>query len=142
MLQFVKYGLCGGLATIAHLGTVLILINTALPGLEGMVVNGQPISDEVRATNVLLANAAGFILSNFTAYFSNVIWVFERGRHKIWLEFALFTLVALFAFLAAALAGPLLIRYFGISTLLAQVLFMITATAVNFISRKVFIFKG
>jgi len=142
LLQFIKYGLCGGLSLATQLIVFYSLAYTILPAMDHMTVNGAPITDELRARNAIIANSIGFIFSNCVAYFSNAIWVFQRGRHHPWLEFGLFTGVALFAHLVALFCGPVLIKLYGIPTHLSQLFFIISAVMVNYVSRKLIIFKG
>ncbi len=141
VLQFAKYGMCGGLATVTHLLVFYVLAYTLVPAFEGMLVDGSPITDAQRAWNAQVANSIAFVFSNGAAYLSNVVWVFQRGRHHPWLEFGLFTAVSLLAFSVASICGPLLIRLYGIPTHLAQVFFIISSALVNFASRKFLIFK-
>ena len=141
VLQFFKYGLCGILAMATHLLVFYALAYSALPAVEGMIVQGTPIDDSLRARNATLANFAGFFVANFVGYATNVLWVFQPARHHRIVEFLLFTGVAFLGFLAGLLGGPLLIRLFGISTHLAQIFFVVTSVAVNYLCRKFLIFK-
>ncbi len=141
LLQFVKYGVCGVMALATQLIVFYSLAYTIVPAVEGMIVDGQPITDALRAKNATICNSVGFIFANLVAYFTNVLWVFQSGRHHRVLEFALFTLVALVGFMAGLAGGPLLIKLFGISTHIAQFLFVLTSVFVNYICRKFLIFK-
>ena len=80
-------------------------------------------------------------VSNTLAYVSNALWVFTGGRHHRFKEFLLFSVVSAFSFGAGLVAGPQLIKWFGISTHLAQASFVVTAAMVNFVIRKFFVFK-
>ncbi len=141
LLQFVKYGLCGGLALITQLIVFYGLAYTVFPAIEGMIVEGQLISNDLRAKNATICNSFGFFFANLVAYFTNVLWVFQSGRHNRAVEFGLFTVVALIGFVAGLAGGPLLIKVFGISTHIAQLLFVVTSVIVNFLCRKFLIFK-
>ncbi len=138
--QFVKYSICGAAATIVHHGIVFLLSYTLIPAMEGMMVNGLPITDEIRTSHLIINNAIAFPFANITAYVLNAMWVFTGGRHSRWKEFWLFTAVAAISFAAGLFGGPLLIRWLGISTYFAQGGFLITSVLVNYVCRKLFIF--
>jgi putative flippase GtrA len=142
VIQFFKYAMCGAAATIASMGTWIILCLTIFPAMDWMKIDGEPISDSLRARNSTISNIIGWVLGNFVAYLTNVIWVFKDGRHSRWFEFFFFSFISGIATLAGLAAGPLLIQLFGISTLLSQGTLMITAVLVNYVCRKFFIFKG
>ena len=140
--QFVKYGLSGVVAVIAHMAVFYALANTSiLPAMDHSLVNGETISDALRARNGVINNSIAWIFANCVAYYLNVLWVFTPGRHNRWIEFGLFSLVALVGFVGGILGGPLLIRLWGINTHLSQLLFVITSACVNFLCRKFFIFE-
>lgn len=120
----------------------LLASSPLLPSLDNSLIDGEPISDSLRARNATLNNFIGWLIANAVVYLLNARWVFQPGRHGKWLEFGLFTLVSFIAFLGGILGGPLLIRFFGINTHLSQVLFVITSTLVNYLCRKFLIFKG
>ncbi len=141
LLQFVKYGVCGVMAVVVHNAIFYALAYTRFPAIEGMTIGDQPLSDGLRARNVVICNSVGFAFANVVAYLTNVLWVFRSGRHHRVLEFVLFTLVALIGFVAGLAGGPLLIKLFGISTHIAQFLFVFTSVVVNYLSRKFLIFK-
>ena len=140
-VQFIKYGLCGVAATVVHQGIFYVLSYYALPAADGMMVNGQPITDAMRYTNGIINNCIAFIPSCALAYITNVLWVFTPGKHSRTKEIAMFFGIAIVAFLAALFGGPMLIKWFGIPTWAAQLGFMITAFLVNFTCRKFLIFK-
>ena len=87
------------------------------------------------------ANIAAFPISNTFAYVSNALWVFTGGRHHRIKEFLLFNLVSAISFSFGLVAGPQLIKWFGVSTHLAQASFVVTSATVNFFIRKFFIFQ-
>ncbi|MEM0897970.1 MAG: GtrA family protein [Verrucomicrobiota bacterium] len=141
-IQFCKYVTCGFAATFVLIGVSYALMYTVLPAFSGMTLaNGDPVTDEIRERNNIYANAIAFIPSNFVAYFLNVAWVFEGGRHNRWKEFGLFTLISAISFFAGLFGGPkLIIGIFGLSTHLSQLSFMVTSALVNFVCRKFLIF--
>lgn len=142
VIQFLKYGVCGVGATIVHHGIFFILSYTVIPAGDGMVVNGQPITAEMRYWNGIVNNSLAFVPSVLFAYLTNVLWVFTPGRHSRAVEFFLFFTIGMIAFAAGLFGGPMLIKWFGIPTWMSQITFLFTSFAVNFICRKFFIFKG
>lgn len=142
IIQFVKYGICGGMATFVTLGTWLILSRWVNPALDGMIVDGQPISDQMRFRNSTINNAIAFVPGNLAAYLSNAVWVFHGGRHSRLREFVYFTAVSGISFGAGLIGGPLLIKWFGIATWLSQLSLIITSVLVNYVCRKFIVFKG
>jgi putative flippase GtrA len=141
-VQFMKYAICGGAATVASMGTWLVLCLTVFPAMDWMKIDGEPISDGLRARNSTISNIIGWVFGNIVAYLTNVLWVFKDGRHSRWFEFFFFSAISAVATLAGLAAGPLLIELFGIPTLLSQGTLVITAVLVNYACRKFFIFHG
>ena len=135
-IQFVKYSLCGGLATSVHVGIFYLLALTVLP-----TALDHGVAENVRRDGAVLANVVGFPFSNTVAYLSNALWVFTGGRHSRLKEFLLFNLVSALSFGAGLVAGPQLIRWFGISTHLAQCSFVASSALANFALRKLVIFR-
>ena len=136
-IQFIKYGICGvGSLTITTAIFVALSKWGAFPALDSSLPN------EVRALNSTYNNIISFFFGNIFAYVSNSLWVFTPGRHHRVLEFFYFSAVSTVGFVIGLLAGPLLIRMYGISTLVAQLLLIVSSTMVNFICRKFFVFKG
>lgn len=142
ILQLGVYGFCGILATVVGVGTIVILSKTIIPAYEGMLVDGVPISKELRAKNLLINNTISFLLTNFFVYFMNVLLVFKRGRHKPWVEFLFFTLINGISFLISQAAGPLLVKHFNLPTNIAIFSNTVAAALINFVARKFFVFKG
>lgn len=142
IIQFLKYGVCGGIATVASMGTWFVLARTVYPAIDGMMVDGAVISDNLRATNSTIANVWGWVFGNAVAYVTNLAFVFEGGRHSRWVEFLSFTAVSFLAFIVGLLAGPYLIKEFGLNTYISQLTFLFASLAMNFVCRKFFIFKS
>lgn len=137
-VQFLKYGICGVLATLVNIVIVVIAGATVLPTFPGLV--GEPIPDATREINLKLANLVAFPIANFAAYYLNVFWVFTQGRHSRWKEFWLFTLVSAISFAAGLVGGPMLIGWFGVPSWVAQAGFVVTSALVNFVCRKFLVF--
>lgn len=142
VIQFAKYGICGGIATVVHNGIALGLSYTVIPAIDGMQIDGETISDTVRKHNLMINNSIGWIFGNFAAYFTNVIWVFQSGRHSRFVEFLLFSSVSLISFISGIFVIKLLIDIWHVHSLIAQGGFIITAVLVNYVCRKFFIFKS
>lgn len=136
VVQFVKYGICGVAAVIAH-NSLVYLFGIWIPFAES-----SGLGDAERSNNQMLANLLAFPFGNAVAYATNAVWVFHGGRHSRLREFAYFTIISLVSFLAGLVGGPLLVRYFGISEHLAQLGFVVTSALVNFVCRKFFVFNG
>ncbi len=136
LIQFMKYGICGVGSLIIGQGIWLSLSIWVYPALD------SDLPKEVRALHSTYNNIISFFFGNFFAYFTNSKWVFTPGRHHILLEFFYFTLISTVAFVIGLLTGPLLIQMYGISTLLAQLLMLVSSVLVNFVCRKFFVFKG
>ena len=142
LIQFGVYGMCGALATVVFIGTVIILSKTLIPAYEGMMVNGQPITDGLRATNLLINNCIAFFITNIVAYVTNIMFVFKPGRHHPVMEFLFFTLVSGISFGISQIAGPWLIHEFGVPTNVAILTNLVTSILLNFAGRKFFVFKS
>jgi putative flippase GtrA len=144
LIQFVKYGICGIASTIVVLGLWKLLGSTILPCFTGMeLADGSLIDEATRKRNNILVNLIAFMPANFVAFFLNVLWVFEPGRHSKLKEFSLFTLISGFSFGAGVIGGPeLLIGVFGLPSIVSQLGLVVTSALVNFVCRKMFIFKG
>jgi len=141
LIQFVKYGICGVIATVAHNGSVALLTLLWLPAAKGMLVNGVPLDDATRASNLELANIIAFPAGVVVAYITNVLWVFTTGKHSRAKEFALFAFVSALGFFPGLLVVDWLAHHLGMPSVVAQLGFIITSVMVNFLSRKFIIFK-
>lgn len=160
IVQFAKYAIAGGIATVASQGTWLVLCFTVYPAFSAeeiqnyreivawigiemptLEMEAMELTKDIRARNSTVANVWGWVLGNFVAYVVNALWVFEGGRHNRWLEFLYFTLISGFSTVVGLAAGPLLIKLFGISTGASQLSLLVTAVLVNYICRKLFVFS-
>ena len=139
-LQFIKYAMCGVAATILHQGIFFALSYTVIPAGDGMIVDGKPITDDMRYWNGIINNLIAIGPSCLLAYITNILWVFTPGRHSRFREMVLFFGIAALANFAGLLGGPMLIKWFGIPTWMSQGTFVFTSFLVNFLCRKFFIF--
>ena len=101
LVQFIKYGLAGGIATVVDIVLFYVLALKVFPALTSddkivtlLHLNIQPVEETVRSYHYVLTRALGFLFSNFTAYITNVLWVFQPGKHSRAKEIALFYAVS------------------------------------------------
>lgn len=149
LIQFIKYGLAGGLATITHIVVFHLVAWKLFPALQQkdhavrlLNLRIRPINEYHRARNSMIANAIAFLISNLVAYVTNVLWVFEPGRHPFIVEISLFYAVSGISVLIGTILMGVLIRRFGMLTTYAFVTNIITAVMINYAMRKFFIFQG
>ena len=149
LVQFIKYGLVGGVATATQIVVFFLLGFRLLPCLtrDDIIVrllglSVPAITESVRAWNAGWCNALGFLVSNTLCYLLNRIFVFKPGRHRWIVEFLLFFAVSgISLFLGTALQTLLIARY-GAQTSLAFGANIASALAINYAMRKFVIFKG
>ena len=152
LVQFIKYGMCGGAATVVDVTVFFLLAWLIFPALTasdpfakllGMLhLDIRAVSESLRLRNYWIDKGIGFIFSNFTAYVLNVLFVFKAGKHKRYHELMLFYAVSLISFLIGTTAGDLLIRFGGLDTTYSYVAAAISALLINYAGRKFFIFHG
>ena len=149
VIQFIKYGMAGGLATVVDLGITFFLSWKLIPALtsDDIVVtllnlNIHPVDVSIRARNYFINCGVAFMFANFVAYVANVLWVFEPGRHSRTKEIGLFYIVSGISFVIGTGFATGLINFLGWTTTVAKVANMITSVMINYVCRKFFIFKG
>ncbi|MCB2217118.1 GtrA family protein [Desulfofustis glycolicus] len=149
IIQFIKYALAGGLATAVHIAVFHVIAWKIFPALQPhdhavrlLRLRIREINDYQRARNSMISNAMAFLVANMVAYLTNIMWVFERGRHGFLVEISLFYLVSgISVALGTSLMG-VLIRRFGMLTTYAFATNIVTAVMINYAVRKFFIFQG
>lgn len=146
-IQFIKYAVAGGVATLVDLVTFSLcawLLLSALSPNELLVklfhIEVQPISDNLRAIHYSVDMGIAFVFSNTTAYIINALWVFHPGRHSRGREFTLFFAVSLVSMLIGTGLGAALITWFGFGVVVAYVAKAGAALAINYAGRKFFVF--
>lgn len=149
LLQFLRYGIAGAIATVVHVCLFYLLAWKVFPALHsgdpvvtllGLTVS--PVSVTTRSLNSMVCNGMAFIFSNMVAYLINIAWVFETGRHHRLVEIFLFYLVSgLSVFIGTIVMGAM-IRYMGVHTSTAFLVNIIISLMLNFGFRKFYIFKG
>lgn len=148
-IQFLKYALCGGLATGVDVLIFYSLSWRLIPALKRddfiarlLRLKIHPVEEGRRGRNFVINTAIAFMFSNFVAYISNVLWVFEPGRHAWYIEISLFYAVSLISISLGAFLGWAMIHYLKLSTTVSYIGKLIGALVVNFVCRKFIIFKG
>lgn len=149
VLQFIKYGLAGGLATITHITIFHLAAWKIFPSLQEkdhavrfFKISIKKVSDARRAKNSVASNFIAFLISNMVAYITNILWVFEGGKYHFVIEILMFYAVSgISVFLGTLLMG-FLINRFGILTTYAFGSNIFTAVMINYAVRKFFIFHG
>jgi putative flippase GtrA len=149
LVQFIKYGICGGLATGAHIVVFHLVAWKLFPALEkndwAVEWFHLPIAHHDNATrsrNSMIDNGIAFLFSNMVAYVANVLWVFHPGRHSRLVEIGLFYLVSGVSIVIGTSLMGWLIRRYGMRTTYAFCSNLVTALLINYAMRKFFIFNG
>ena len=149
VIQFIKYALAGGMATITHIVIFHLIGWKVFPSLQEkdhavriFKLDIREVNDYTRARNSMIGNCLAFLLANMVAYITNVLWVFQGGRHHIVIEILLFYAVSgISVFLGTMLMG-ILIKRFGLLTTYAFGTNIFSAVMINYAVRKFFIFSG
>ncbi|MGD9873248.1 MAG: GtrA family protein [Kiritimatiellia bacterium] len=148
-VQFLKYGIAGGIATAVDMAIFYFLSWQVFQALnnDDIVVRllhlNVPAMDEVlRSRNFVINSGIAFIFSNLTAYLINFHWVFHPGRHSRHVEVALFYAVSLTAVFIGVGLGWGMIHYFHLSTTSSFIGKMFASLMINYVCRKYLIFKG
>ena len=149
VVQFIKYGFVGGIATGINIVLFFALGCTLLPCLTeddimvklfGMSV--EPISKATRIWNSSICNTAGFLVSNTVCYILNRLFVFKPGRHSMKVECALFFGVSGLSWAIGLTIQRSLIQLWDIQTTIAFAVNILCALLINYAMRKFVIFKG
>lgn len=134
VIQFAKYGICGALATVIHQVIFAALSIWVLP------TELESLSAAEKAIRFNANNLIAFVFSNAVAYGTNLMIVFQGGRHGRVKEFLMFSGISFLAMIPALVLGSMALLK-GIETPWAQLIFVITAAMVNFLCRKFLVFK-
>ena len=149
VVQFIKYGFVGGLATGISIVVFYALSWTFLPCLTpddimvrllGLTV--EPITEAVRKWNAFFCSGIGFVISNVICYILNRLFVFRPGRHHVVKEFLLFFGVSGLSWAIGVGIQTKLIAFWGVQTTLAFAANILVALLINYAMRKYVIFKG
>jgi len=148
LVQFIKYGIAGVIATTVHVALFYWMALEFLPALNQddkiasifhLVI--PHVSQGIRARNAMVDNTVAFLFSNLTAYLINIAWVFERGRHHPVLEFIFFYAVSGVSIVIGSSIMGVLIHQFGMTTTSAFLANILVSLMINFFLRKHVIFK-
>lgn len=152
LVQFIKYGMCGGAATAVDMAVFFLFAWLVFPALTEsdpftkllgfLHFDVRAVSESVRLRNYWIDKGICFLFSNFTAYVLNVLFVFKAGKHKRHHELMLFYAVSLVSFFVGTFIGAWLIKGFGLDTTYSYIAAMISALLINYAGRKFFIFHG
>jgi putative flippase GtrA len=149
LVQFIKYGVVGGMATGVQILTFFLCGWFLFPCLtqDDIVVRllgltAPAMSASVRAWNAGFCNAIGFLFSNTFCYVLNRLFVFKPGRHHWVMEFLLFFAVSGISMVLGTAIQSFLITYQGIQTTFAFGANILCALLINYAMRKFVIFKG
>lgn len=149
LVQFIKYGIAGCAATGVHICVFYLCSAYLFEALDtkDLVVKflGFPaaeVTEAVRARNAMINNIIAFFMSNSVAYITNVLWVFEAGRHKRVVEILMFFAVSAISMAVGTPIMGALIRFVGMTTTMAFGANIVVAVLVNYAARKFLIFKG
>lgn len=150
LVQFVKYGFVGGLATLVNLVAVFAFCWWAFrcitpddPFVRLFGLSAPPPVDEAaRARLTNWAYVCAFPISNLFCYALNRAFVFVPGRHGMAREMASFFAASAIATGAGMAASWLLIRFFGAWTSVGVLANLVSAVAINYALRKFVVFDG
>lgn len=148
-VQFFKYAMCGGMAMATDMIAFFLVAWLLFPALteNDLLVRlfhmqVEAIPEHVRVMNFCIGNAIAFMVSNFTAYILNILFVFKAGKHSRWKELGLFYLVSGISVGIGVAIGVVLIKGFGLSTTCSYIAKAVSTTLINYAARKFIIFHG
>jgi len=148
-LQFIKYGMAGGLATAVDLLLTFFFSWKVFPALTAddklvtlLNLTITPVDESLRAQRYFLNCFISFMFANLVAYVANVLWVFKPGRHSRRKELILFYVVSGLSFVIGTSLATALIQFFGLMTSYAKVVNIFASVMINYAGRKFWIFKG
>ncbi|MFH0908604.1 MAG: GtrA family protein [bacterium] len=149
ILQFIKYGMAGGLATFVDIVVTFFFSWKVFPALTSddklvtlFHLTITPVAESARAQHYFIACLIAFMFSNLTAYIANVLWVFKPGRHSRHKELILFYVVSSISFIIGTGMASALIQFFGLMTSYAKIANIFASVMINYAGRKFWIFKG
>ena len=149
LIQFIKYALAGGLATLTHIVIFHIVALKMFPALQKndhivrmFNIKIPELDNNLRARNSMISNFLAFMVANLVAYITNILWVFEAGKYHFIIEILLFYAVSGLSMVIGTSLMGLLIKRFGLLTTYAFTTNIFTAVMINYVLRKFFIFQG
>ncbi len=149
LVQFIKYGVVGGMSTAVHMVVFFVCGWFLFPCLgesdifvKLLGLSAPEIDETVRATRAVYSNAMAFLVSNTFCYILNTLFVFKPGRHHRAVEFILFFGVSGISMAIGTAIQTVLIARFAMQTTLAFVSNLISSLLINYTMRKFFIFQN
>ena len=148
IVQFIKYGMVGGMSTVVHMvcfflcGWFLfpcITQDDILVKLLGL--SAPEIAEGVRASRAAYSNGIAFLVSNTFCYFLNILFVFKSGKHHPVVEFLLFFGVSAISMVIGTGIQTLLIAKLAMQTTIAFGANIFSSLFINYTVRKFFIFQ-
>lgn len=155
VLQFIRYGLAGGVAMLANVVLFAVCIEWIFPIPDSVAPETtsltpqwneignwlRELSRDPRVANFVKANSVAFLAANGVAYVLNFKWVFESGRHSRGMEITLFLTVSFISFLMGTALASVLVGSYGVNKYSAKAGDIVSAILMNYVCRKFFIFK-
>lgn len=148
-IQFVKYGIAGGMATLAGIVVFFLCGWFLFPCLAPddllvrlLGVEATELSDQVRAGRAFWCSVISFVTSNTFCYLLNRLFVFKPGRHTRFVEFLLFFAVSGASWFIGVSLQTILIARGGVETSVALGINILAALMINYILRKKVVFRG
>ena len=148
-VQFVKYGLAGGIATVTHIAAFFLAgfflfpcVSAEDPLVKLFGLAAPAVVEALRARHAVFSNMAAFLVSNTVCYLANRWFVFKPGRHHVVIEFLLFLAVSAVSMAVGTTLMVVLIQRFGLQTTYAFGANILSSLAINYVMRKFFVFKG
>ena len=148
IVQFIKYGVVGGMSTIVHMIMFFICGWFLFPCLTqddifvkvlGLTAPG--IEESSRWLLALYSTCIAFVVSNTFCYFLNILFVFKSGKHHPAVEFLLFFGVFGISMAIGSALQSWFIAHYAMQTTLAFGASIFTSLIINYAMRKFFIFK-
>lgn len=134
VVQFLKYGVCGGLAVVLYLGITFALVSV----FPEWVAESLP--DELRARHLVGLQAIAFVPTNIVGYLLNRAFVFTPGRHRVGSEFVLFMVVAVISTGVGLWATDLVVRLMAVPNWMGTAASVVGSSLMNFVCRKFLVF--
>jgi len=150
--QIIKYLFFGGITFVIDVCVFYLFAWLILPSLRltdpfatfltYFNLSIQPVSESTLVRNYTINKIVAFLCSNTFAYVTNLLFVFNDGRHNRLKEGLLFYLFSTFSFVLFTGLSILLISLFSWDVTYSYFFIFILAMLTNFTVRKKMIFKN
>ena len=148
IVQFIKYGMVGGMSTVVHMTCFFLCGWFLFPCLaqdDNLVkllsLSAPAIAEGVRASHSAYSNGVAFLISNTFCYILNILFVFKPGKHHPLVEFLLFFGVSAISMVIGTGIQTLLIAKLAMQTTIAFGANIFSSLFINYSVRKFFIFQ-